>query len=198
MPTAAQVDFGALPDSLLSLVLGSLSVSDVCASRGACRLWRTAKPLWRKLSSRYLTDVNLARVSQLCVPCHMFSVNLAANFKVTNTGLVHLAAFPNLQQLNLENCNKVTDAGLVHVAELCNLQQLRLSSCRKITDGGLVHLIALPRLRKLELIGCDLITDAALALVQCLESLEWLDLRYCKGVTKAIVLDGAALRALRR
>ena len=60
-------------------------------------------------------------------------------WKLTDDGLVHLKALPNLQSLDLMEM-QITDAGLVHLKELTNLQSLDLTGCEKITDSGVAEL----------------------------------------------------------
>ena len=63
----------------------------------------------------------------------------------TNLGLKHyLAAANRIAELNLEGW-KISATGLVHLAELTNLKKLNLCSTQ-ITDAGLVHLKGLTNL----------------------------------------------------
>ena len=76
--------------------------------------------------------------------------------KVTDAGLVHLAAMKNLSTLHLES-TAVTDAGLRHVTGLTALRSLDLSRNR-ITDRGFASLARLANLEILVLTALP-ITD---------------------------------------
>ena len=102
------------------------------------------------------------------------AVSFCANLTVTDVGLVHLKALPELQVLNLGHCH-VTDAGLEHLKGLTQLQRLALG-LTDVTDAGLVHLKGLTQLRYLGLQGTS-VADAGLVDLKGLSQLQTLDLR---------------------
>jgi len=73
---------------------------------------------------------------------------------ITDTGLVRVKVFSQLQKLNLGE-SKITDAGLVHLKGLTKLRELHLDFT-KVTDAGLAHLKGLPSLRILWVQGTNL------------------------------------------
>jgi uncharacterized membrane protein len=72
-----------------------------------------------------------------------------AGTAITDGGLVHLAAMPNLTRLHLERTH-LTDEGLTRVAALNNLEYLDLYGT-DISDAGLEQLQKMPKLKQLYL-----------------------------------------------
>jgi Leucine-rich repeat (LRR) protein len=100
-------------------------------------------------------------------------VNLIGRGQASDSGLVVLDRFPQLQELDLLN-TKITDAGLVSLRGLNRLQELDLGET-KVTDAGLVNLRGLTQLRRLDL-AKTAITDAGLVNVKGLTQLRELEL----------------------
>jgi hypothetical protein len=66
---------------------------------------------------------------------------------VSDAGLTHIAALPNLKELDLRGTN-VTDEGLARLARLKNLNRVWLSGTR-VTDAGVADLKwALPSVKE--------------------------------------------------
>ena len=80
--------------------------------------------------------------------------------RLTNEGLVNLAAIPNIVALNLAR-TKITGAGLVHLKPLRRLRRLHLERT-KLTDDGTEHLAVFTELEYLNLYGTG-ISDRTLA-----------------------------------
>ena len=58
---------------------------------------------------------------------------------MTDGGLAHLQALPNLRELWLSNNSQVTDAGIDHLNKLLHLRDLRFDH-RQFTDEGVRRL----------------------------------------------------------
>ena len=86
---------------------------------------------------------DLARHPELVV----VRVDLGLSKKLTDAGLVNLAAFDGLNTLFLNN-TPATDAGLAHLKGLKGLTELSLNNTA-VTDEGLKHLYGLSNLRVL-------------------------------------------------
>ena len=82
---------------------------------------------------------------------------------ITDAGLAHLAALPQLRELWLDG-NQITDAGLAHLAALPQLQKLFLDGTQ-ITDAGLAHLAGLTQLQELWLYQTQ-VTDVGVTKLQ--------------------------------
>ncbi len=83
--------------------------------------------------------------------------------KVTDVGLEHLKALPQLQVLSLENTT-VTDTGLEHLKRLSHLYNLFLDNTM-VTDDGLEHLKRLTQLHALS-VGNTQVTDEGVSRLQ--------------------------------
>jgi len=79
---------------------------------------------------------------------------------VSDDGLMHLSAFPNLVELNLSE-TEVTDQGMTHVSECSRISRLFLMGTG-IGDAGLRHLEGMASLEVLYLGGTH-VTDDGLA-----------------------------------
>ena len=77
--------------------------------------------------------------------------------------LQRLAAFRQIELLNLSGCEKLSDDSLRHLASFPALKTLFLNP--QIGDMGLGHLGKLTSLRKLYLLDCD-VTDTAVGKLQ--------------------------------
>lgn len=77
--------------------------------------------------------------------------------------LQRLAAFRQIELLNLSGCEKLTDDSLRHLARFPALKTLFLNP--QIGDMGLGHLGKLTNLRKLYVLDCD-VTDTAVGRLQ--------------------------------
>lgn len=84
-----------------------------------------------------------------------------AGTSVTDTGLVALAAMPNLTRLHLERTG-ITDGGLAALAPLQNLQYLNLYGTA-VSDEGLAALQKLPQLKQVYLWQTKVTPQAAQA-----------------------------------
>lgn len=125
------------------------------AIRNSLGLWKDAP----------ITEALRARVTRLDLP----------DEGITDAGLTHLKALPNLQSLDLSG-TKITGAGLAHLNVLPGLQSLDLSGTQ-INDAGLANLGALTGLQSLSLSGTQ-ITDAGLAHLEVLTGLQTLYLGF--------------------
>ncbi|CUG90969.1 receptor-type protein kinase, putative, partial [Bodo saltans] len=137
--------------------------------------------------------------------------------KITDVGLVSIAALSQLQSLELRYCNQVTDAGLVNIAALSQLQFLNLSGCDQITsihdisslqqlrglalndckimDAGIASIGSLHQLQRLTL-RCTRITDAGIVIVASLKQLQVLDVDGCTSITDATLVIVALMPQL--
>lgn len=78
-------------------------------------------------------------------------------YTICDKDLERLAAFSQLQSLNLSQCRALID--LRGLARLPQLRSLELNCCMGLKGGALKALAQLPRLRKLDLCGCSALTD---------------------------------------
>jgi hypothetical protein len=110
-----------------------------------------------------IDDSTLSVLVQELVPCTaIVEINLSENRKITDRGLVSLAAAPQATSLNLSSCG-LTDAGLETLAAFSWLSQLNLSYCNRITDVGVKKLRALSNLTSLDLQGCVKVSNGGLS-----------------------------------
>ena len=113
---------------------------------------------------------------------------------ITGAALAHLARLKQLEWLNLWK-TRIDDDGLAHLSGLRNLQALPIGGTR-VTDDGLVHLKGLPQLRYLGLRDTD-ITDAGILHIADFPSLYELNLRGTK-VTDASVPTLCGMESLEK
>jgi Leucine Rich Repeat (LRR) protein len=102
----------------------------------------------------------------------------------TDDTLKELAAFPDLQSLNLFGSKQVTDAGLKELAACKQLNFLILTSCNKITDAGLKELAACEKLQTLSLNNNTGITDAGIKELAACKQLKSLNVIGCTKITR--------------
>jgi hypothetical protein len=112
------------------------------------------------------------------------SLDLSGCVQLSRTSLENLLRFcPNLQELNLSQCQQLDDALLRAIVSHLHrtLRVLDLSYCWEITDEGLKILLqAVAPLTSLSLKHCDKISFNILAqLAPKLPSLTSLDVSYC-------------------
>lgn len=110
--------------------------------------------------------------------------------RASDDALVHLAALPKLEHLNLAG-SEITDNGLTHLRPLKHLRSLDLAST-KVTDTGLMHLRPLEHLHSLDLASTT-VTDMGLIHIRRLHSLLFLSLletdttdKACNDLKKAL------------
>jgi hypothetical protein len=133
--------------------------------------------------SANLTDVGVRRLAAQCP--QLQSVNLQQCDKVTDAGAQSLAQCPQLQSVNLQGCDKLTDAGVQGLAQCPQLQSVNLRRCGKVTDAGVESLAQCPQLQSVNLSYCDKVTDAGVQrLAQC-PLLQSVELTQCEEVTDA-------------
>jgi len=92
----------------------------------------------------------------------IISLNLSENRNVTSTGLEALKAMRQLTDLNLSAC-ALTNNGIKHLLALPELTRLNISYCNRITDIGLKLLKGLRHLTYLDLQGCAKITNGGVS-----------------------------------
>lgn len=113
------------------------------------------------LAGAEFTDASLARLATLGANLRWLDLGGTA---ITDDGLTHLTALPNLTRLHLPR-TAVTDAGLPALAGLQELELLNLYGTT-VTDAGLPSLAKLPRLRQLYLWQTQVTPDAAKAFAE--------------------------------
>ncbi|MEO8597022.1 MAG: hypothetical protein ABI759_27135 [Candidatus Solibacter sp.] len=116
-----------------------------------------------------MTDDSLRRIAQLD---HVVSLNLAGSRELTDEGLLHLAAMPQLERLDLSGHpgGKLTDRGLLVLRHLANLRRFEMCWQRGFTDAGVANLRYCPKLEQANLMG-SLTGDGAIEALQGLERL---------------------------
>ena len=108
-----------------------------------------------------MTDAVLARIAKLS---HVTTLRLEGSRQLTDEGLRHLAAMPQLQHLVLSGA-KISDAGLDVLRHLPNLRSFQLGWQRGISDAGVANLRACEALERVDLMGSP-VGDGAIAALQ--------------------------------
>jgi hypothetical protein len=108
-----------------------------------------------------MTDAVLARIARLP---HVTALHLEGSRQLTDSGLRHLAAMPQLQHLVLSGA-KISDAGLEVLRQLPALRTFQLAWQRNISDAGVAHLAACAQLERVDLMGSP-VGDGAIAALQ--------------------------------
>jgi hypothetical protein len=115
------------------------------------------------IAGKNFGDAELARLAPL--KSNIRSLDLRGT-KVTDKGLLTIAAMPNLVRLHLER-TAVTDKGLPSLASLPELQYLNLYAT-EITDAGLQTLELLPKLKQIYIWQTKVTPAAAKAFAESL------------------------------
>lgn len=105
-----------------------------------------------------LTDADMA---QLPAPEHALTLT---NTRITDAGLEQLGRMRHLKRLELRG-SKISDAGLVHFQAFPDLDFLVLSETA-VSDAGLPQLTKLDKLRQLDLRKCQATTTAGVGLLR--------------------------------
>lgn len=103
-------------------------------------------------------DADLAKLAPLAANIRWLDL---AGTRITDAGLVQVAAMPNLVRLHLER-TAITDAGLASLAELPNLEYLNLYATT-ISEAGLEPLKNAPKLKQVYLWQTKVTPSAAIA-----------------------------------
>ncbi|CAK6969224.1 F-box/LRR-repeat protein 2 [Scomber scombrus] len=117
-------------------------------------------------------------------------LDLTACCKLTDSSIVQVVRYPDLQRLSLSMLPEITDASLLSIAWHCrSLTSLALSHCPQISDHGVAQAAPyLHRLQHLYLSCCNNITDRSLLLlVQHCKRLRTLDISKCKNISVTTV-----------
>ncbi len=107
------------------------------------------------------TDITDDGLAHLAAMPQLYDVSLA-NTQVTDQGVVHLQVFPNLFSLDLANTH-ITDDGLAQLPKVGQLWRINLAGT-SITDDGLKHLHALPNLGWIDVTDTQVTDDGVAAL----------------------------------
>ncbi|CAD7704693.1 unnamed protein product [Ostreobium quekettii] len=171
------------------------------------------------LSWNPIEDAALAALAQLT---GLTGLQVKECSRLTDEGVPHIAALPNLRYLNLSNtqvsdeglmllmdaqleslclskCSRVSDDGLYWVGRMGTVRQLDLSLCGGLTSAGIEQLKGLPCLSVLHLGGCRSISPSGVVALEGLTHLEVLNLRDCPWVSDAtlgVLAKCATLRAI--
>lgn len=139
------------------------------------------------------TGEGLRHLSELA---HLTTLDLSGDSQaeqLTDAGLQHLPAFPNLRALKLGRRPALTDTGAEYLGRCATLRHLDLRNCPLLTDGALAHIGRLSELESLALRWCDRITDAGVRSLLSLRRLHSLDLSGCIRVTRDGLMALSAL-----
>jgi len=166
----------SLPQQTLGNVLGFLTVKDVCAARGVCSKWRTARATWQTVSDlsllrlclfsptlkiklfRHTTDADLENL-----PRKLRRLTLVCARRITEAGFMQLGALAELQVLELAFLT-ITEAGFAHLVGLSQLKHLRLSRCAfDLPHACIGHLATMSSLETLILVETDSFVDTGMA-----------------------------------
>lgn len=115
--------------------------------------------------------------------------------QLTDRGVEYLLAAPQLELLDLVDCEGISDASLATIGQLPQLRNLRVSGSQ-ITDQGLEHLSGLSKLAALGL-QQTAVTDEGMAKLTALESLKEVNL-YGTPITDAALAPLAELPRLEK
>jgi Concanavalin A-like lectin/glucanases superfamily/Leucine rich repeat/Leucine Rich repeat len=145
------------------------------------------------LTKLFVTD-NKFIVNAQAAGRPVVGVDLANNYKITDADLAHLKALPELETLDLLDCEKIGDKGIAEIKSLTRLRELNLNGT-KVSDKGLAEIAGLKELRKLVLEDTR-IGDAGVAHLKGLGQLEVLVLSNT-SVTDAALADVSGLAKLK-
>jgi internalin A len=140
----------------------------------------------------YGTQISDAGMAQLTGLTKLKELELRATTGV-GVDVEYLTSFPELQLLDLSECNSVDDNTLKTVVKLTKLKDLNLWHT-KVTDNGVVLLAALPGLTSLNLDDDPGVTDASMDTVGKLTNLEFLHI----GATRVTDAGLAKLHNLKK
>jgi hypothetical protein len=128
----------------------------------------------RSLSLDQATDAYLQEVAKL-ISLRSLCIT---NAKITDQGLLELAALPLLTDLKVTNSTRVTDSGLGTLAMLTPLSALKLHDCPLLSGQGLRSLTSLP-IKCLELVNCTFIGNEDLQTISNMRALSSVTLGPC-------------------
>lgn len=126
--------------------------------------------------------VTAAGISQLSAIPSLRELSLSKCGAVDFSSKI-LAAFTQLESLNLSRCEELTDQDFLGVASLQQLKTLQLYGCSRLTDGGLVQLAQLNRLERLLFPGGNRYGDPSIRTLCSIDSLRVLDLRHSRSIS---------------
>ena len=94
--------------------------------------------------------------------------------QVQQSGCAAIASLPELQRLEISQCQSLTDTAACELIRLTALKQLCLSNSSRVTDIALSTLVkAMPQLVLLDLSGCHLhVSDISLYAIAGLGKLQ--------------------------
>ncbi len=125
-------------------------------------------------------DEHLQQLSELKEGLDTITTLDLSRSGVSDEGVKHLIAFPQLTELNLAE-TRVSNAGLVSVAEVKTLRSLTLGNLRGVDDTGVKHLSSLKELQALAITACP-VTDLVFATLAELDGIETLNLSNCPDI----------------
>ena len=127
-----------------------------------------------------MTDSALARVARLGAVTRL---DLDGSQRLSDDGLQHLAAMPQLEELDLSGWHsRITDRGLAVLRDLPALRRLTMCWPQRISDAGLSGLAACDRIESVNLLGTPT-GDGAIAALGGKDALR--QLKTGRGVTDA-------------
>ncbi|XP_054420324.1 F-box and leucine-rich repeat protein 13 [Pteronotus mesoamericanus] len=132
-----------------------------------------------------ITNCSLKSLS----PLKQLSVlNLANCIRIGDMGLKQFLGGPaskRIRELNLSNCILLSDASFVRLPECCpNLNYLNLRNCESVTDAGVEYIINIFSLISLDLSGTS-ISNESLMILSRHKKLKELSLSECHKITDA-------------
>lgn len=130
-----------------------------------------------------VSDAALESVADLaCFPKLRFASLEGCN--TTDRGLERLANWRALETFCLLNCSKITDAGMVHVAALQQLRYLYLVGI-SLSDAGIAQLKNMPDLQCIEIRGTKVTEEGVKALCEALpDCYVYWDKAFCPAVSQ--------------
>jgi hypothetical protein len=153
-------------------------------------------------ANNMMDDVALAKLAAAAP--HLTVLKLNGSDRLTDEGLRHLAAFRDLEEVELGGWHSpMTDTGFAALAGLPRLRAVGAWWSRRITDAGVRRtLAACPSLQTASFLGTaagdGLIADRSLDILSRMPTLEHVLFDHCQGITDAGVRALATLPALRK
>ncbi|XP_066210001.1 F-box and leucine-rich repeat protein 13 [Saccopteryx leptura] len=130
-----------------------------------------------------ITDGGLKSLSPLK---QLRVLNLANCVRIGDTGLKQFLDGPSsvkIRELNLSNCINLSDASFVKLSESCpNLNYLNLRNCEHLTDLGIAYIINIFSLISIDLSGTD-VSDEGLIMLSKHRKLKELSVSECCKIT---------------
>ncbi len=160
--------------------LRSLCLSSYLTDQGLRFLLRL--PRLERLGLDWCPAVTAEGLSQLSVIPSLRDLSLA-QCRCLDFSSGFLAAFTQLEDLNLSGCEQLIDEDCGGLAKLRNIKSLRLWGCSRLSDQGLVQLGQLNHLERLSFPGSDRYGDPSIRALASIDTLRTLYLGHSRQIS---------------